>query len=169
MKIIAVADTHMPQRAKELPSVLLHALENADHIIHAGDITELDILDMLAAFAPVTAVAGNVDSAGVRAALGELQTLHAGRYCIGVCHGHGTKGKTLHRALAAFDGRAVDVVVFGHSHIPYFGIHDGVLALNPGSPTDKRRCLYYSYGVIEAGETLSARIVYFDRNGRIIS
>ena len=53
MRIIAVADTHMPERARTLPAVLRAALENADHIIHAGDITIPDILDILAAFAPV--------------------------------------------------------------------------------------------------------------------
>ena len=169
MIIVATADTHMPKRAKTLPAVLRAALENADHIIHAGDITIPDILDILAAFAPVTAVAGNVGDAALRLALDEHRILRAGRFSIGVCHGHGTKGKTLDRALAAFNGQHVDAVVFGHSHIPYLGMHDGVLVLNPGSPTDKRRNLYYSYGVIETGETLSARIVYFDRNGRIIA
>lgn len=167
MRIIVVADTHMPKRAKVLPAALRAALESADHIIHAGDITIPEVLDILASFAPVTAVAGNADSAALREALGERQTLRTGCHCIGVYHGHGTKGKTLNRALAAFYGQHVDAVVFGHSHIPYLGVHDGVLALNPGSPTDKRRSPYYSYGVIEAGETLSARIVYFDRHGRI--
>ena len=168
MIIVATADTHMPKRAKTLPAVLRAALENADCIIHAGDITTPDILDMLAAFAPVTAVAGNADDAALRAELGERRILRAGSFTIGVCHGHGTKGKTLDRALSAFEGRQVDAVVFGHSHIPYLGVHDGVMALNPGSPTDKRRNPYYSYGVIEAGETLSARIVYFDGHGCII-
>lgn len=169
MRIVATADTHMPKRAKTLPTALRAALENADSIIHAGDITKPDILDVMAAFASVTAVAGNADDAALRAALGERQILRAGRFRIGVCHGHGVKGKTLDRALAAFDGQHVDAVVFGHSHIPYLGMHNGVLALNPGSPTDKRRNPYYSYGLIEAGETLSARIEYFDRHGRVIA
>jgi len=169
MRIVATADTHMPKRAKTLPAVLQAALGSADHIIHAGDITMPDILDMLAAFASVTAVAGNADDEALRLALDERRILRTGRFRVGVCHGHGTRGKTLDRALAAFDGQQVDAVVFGHSHIPYLGIHNGVLMLNPGSPTDKRRNPYFSYGMIEAGETLSARIVYFDRHGRVIA
>ena len=169
MRIVATADTHMPKRVKTLPYALQAMLEKADQIIHAGDITKSDILDMLAAFAPVTAVAGNADDAALREMLVERRILRAGRFRIGVCHGHGTRGKTLERALDAFNGQHVDAVVFGHSHIQYLGIHDGVLALNPGSPTDKRLSPYYSYGMIEAGETLSARIVYFDEYGHIIA
>lgn len=71
MRIVATADTHMPKRAKTLPTALRAALENADSIIHAGDITKPDILEVMAAFAPVTAVAGNADDAALRAALGE--------------------------------------------------------------------------------------------------
>jgi hypothetical protein len=59
----------------------------------------------------------------------------------------------------------VHAIIFGHSHIPYCAYHGGVLLFNPGSPTDKRRNEYFSFGVIETGETLSARIVYFDARG----
>ncbi len=156
-----LADTHIPRRAKALPGCILAALTDADHIIHAGDITGMEVLDTLAAFAPVTAVAGNIDPPELRNALGEKKRLRRGGFVIGVCHGHGSRGTTLQRAIAAFEGEEADMVVFGHSHIPYLGHHDGMLLLNPGSPTDKRRSPYYSYGVIETGETLSARLVYF--------
>ena len=168
MRIIALSDTHIPRRAKELPRAVLAALAEADHIIHAGDITAPQLLDALAEYAPVTAVSGNADLPELQYALGEKKLLRLDGFVIGLCHGHGQKGTTLQRAAAAFEGEGVDAVVFGHSHIPYLGYHGGMLLLNPGSPTDKRRNPYYSYGVIETGETLSAHIVYFDKNGIIV-
>lgn len=168
MKIIVLSDTHMPHRAKELPPIVLSALAEADHIIHAGDITVPEVLEALAACAPVTAVAGNGDPPELQQALGETKLVHAGGFVIGVCHGHGSKGNTLERAVRAFAAECVDAVVFGHSHVPYVGHRGGVLLLNPGSPTDKRRNPYYSYGVLETGETLSARIVHFDGEGAVM-
>ncbi len=165
MKIVVLSDTHMPKKARVFPAPLLAALADADHIIHAGDIALPSVLDMLAAFAPVTAVAGNVDPPELRAALGEARRLRLGGFWLGVCHGHGTKGTTKQRAIDRFADEQVDAIIFGHSHIPCCEYHGGVLLLNPGSPTDKRRNPYCSFGVIEAGETLAARIVYFDRAG----
>ncbi len=165
MRIIALSDTHIPRRAKELPRTVLAALANADHIIHAGDITAPHVLDALAVYAPVTVVSGNADPSELQDALGEKRLLRLDGFVIGVYHGHGRKGTTLQRAAAAFEGEAVDAVVFGHSHNPYLAYHGGVLLLNPGSPTDKRRNAYFSYGVIKTGKTLSAHLVYFYKNG----
>ncbi len=167
MRIVALSDTHMPRRAKELPQPVRAALADTDYIIHAGDITALEVLDTLAAYAPVAAVAGNIDPPELRDALSEKKLLRLCGFAIGICHGHGSKGSTLQRAIAAFEGAGANMVVFGHSHIPYLGRHDGTLLLNPGSPTDRRRSPFFSYGVIETGETLSARLVYFDREGTL--
>jgi len=164
---MVLSDTHMPRRAKALPQCVIAALADAEHIIHAGDITALEVLDTLATFAPVTAVAGNIDPPEMQRALGEKKLLRLGGFAIGVCHGHGSKGSTLQRAIATFEGEGVDLVVFGHSHIPYLGQHDGVLLMNPGSPTDKRRGKCFSYGMIETSETISASIVYFDGEGAL--
>ena len=142
-------------------------MADADYIIHAGDITAPQVLDVLAAYAKVMAVSGNADPPELQEVLGEKKILRLDGSVIGVYHGHGLKGTTLQRAAAAFEGTDVDAVVFGHSHIPYIGHHEGVLLLNPGSPTDRRRNPYYSYGVIETGKTLSARIVYYDKSGMI--
>jgi putative phosphoesterase len=165
MKIIVLADTHMPKRAKALPETVRTALADADHIIHAGDITDPAVLDMLAGFAPITAVAGNADPPELSEALGEKKLLFLDGFRFGIYHGHGSKGKTLDRALNTFTGQTVDAIIFGHSHNPYLERHGGVLVMNPGSPTDKRRNAYYSYGVIETGEKLSGHIMYFDKDG----
>jgi putative phosphoesterase len=55
--------------------------------------------------------------------------------------------------------RDADVVLYGHSHMPMLSGHDSMLLLNPGSPTQKRFAPYRSYGILEIGETIEARIV----------
>ena len=62
MKIGVISDTHIPKRAKALPEVVLKAFKDLDHIIHAGDIMSIGVLNTLKELAPVTAVAGNLDS-----------------------------------------------------------------------------------------------------------
>ena len=63
-------------------------------------------------------------------------------------HGDGARGTTLDRARAAFAGETVDVIAFGHSHIPYLARHDGVWVVNPGSITDRRRQPHHSFAVL---------------------
>ena len=150
----------MPRRGRELPRFLLSSLEGVDMIIHAGDLTEIWVLEMLSRIAPVTAVAGNVDPPEVAIALGYKKVLEIEGKTIGVFHGHGSKGKTVDRAYSAFT--KADCVIFGHSHIPYCLKHGGVLMFNPGSPTDKRRQPRYSFGLINVDEVIVGKIVYFD-------
>ena len=161
MIIGVLSDTHIPRRAKTLPLALLNAFEGVDHIIHAGDILSLDVIRQLDELAPVTAVAGNVDPPETKGRFGEKTILTLGDFRIGVVHGHGKGGSTVSRAFAAFQGEAVDCIVFGHSHIPYNQYHDGILMFNPGSPTDKRRCSRFSFGMIELSDSLKASHIYF--------
>ncbi len=168
MTIGVVSDTHIPGKAKVLPEIMLRHFSGVDHIIHAGDIRCAGVLEQLARLAPVTAVAGNVDPPEFAGELGEKKVLELGGYRIGVTHGHGNGGTTLSRASACFIQDHVDCIVFGHSHIPYLAEEGGVLLLNPGSPTDKRRNPYYSFGLIETGQRLCANILYFDASGRYI-
>ncbi len=161
VKIGVLADTHIPSKAKELPEFLIDKFKDVDHIIHAGDIVSLDVIRQLETLAPVTAVAGNVDPPELKKLLGENKTVSFGRFCIGVFHGHGSKGNTLERAISCFKDRSIDCIIFGHSHMPYCAYHDQVLLFNPGSPTNKRRNKQYSFGIIECGYTLKAQHVYF--------
>ena len=168
MKIGVISDTHISGRAKRLPDIVLDSFAGADHIIHAGDIGELSVLTVLEGLAPLTAVAGNIDTAESWDILGKKRIVTLGQVTVGVVHGHGEKGRTLDRAIGSFEAQAVRCVVFGHSHIPYCGYHGGVLLFNPGSPTDKRRNPYYSFGILEInGEEITPRLVFFDRAGRV--
>ncbi|CAI6033145.1 metallophosphoesterase family protein [Cohnella sp. JJ-181] len=166
MKILVVADTHMPRMSKRLPSALLRELTDAAAIIHAGDWTRMSVYEALAAYAPVYGVVGNNDGPEIAARFGmrELLTLDGCR--IGVVHGHGAplRTKTEAYALSAFKSEKLDAIVYGHSHVPILRREPagGMLIFNPGSPTDKRRQPRYSFGIMETKDgKLSARHVYY--------
>jgi len=161
-RIVVLSDTHMPYSARHLPAAVVRALERASLILHAGDLTEMSVLETLAAFAPVEAVRGNVDSPELREILPARRELSLAGWRVGLVHGDGTTGTTLLRALSAFTKRNVHCVVFGHSHQPLVERHGDVLLVNPGSPTDKRRQPRYSFALLHPGETLEAELVYFD-------
>ncbi|ARU60694.1 YfcE family phosphodiesterase [Tumebacillus avium] len=163
MKIAVISDTHMPKMAKQVPPKLVEGLRDVDLILHAGDWQTLDVVEMFEQFAPVNGVAGNVDGAEIAARFGRQKVLTLGGYKIGLVHGDG-KGKTTEqRAVAAFAGEKVDVIVFGHSHLPLYQVlEDGTILFNPGSATDKRRQAQFSYGLIEIGDGLTVRHVFYD-------
>ncbi len=165
MKIGVIADTHLYHRAVPLPGIVMDIFADVDHIIHARDIVGTDVIPSLEEMAPVTAVTGNLDTAEVRKRYGEKAIVTLGGFSIGICHGEGKRGRTADRALGCFAGEDVDCVVFGHSHIPYCRVHDGILLFNPGSPTDKRRNQYFSVGIMDIGDTISPGLVFFNANG----
>ncbi len=142
-----VSDTHIPRRVRALPGELYAALEGVDLILHAGDLVREDVLADLEPLARVVAVAGNMDMEPLPARLGRAALIEVGPWRIGLVHGdRGTAGTTPARALEVFAGSAVDAVVFGHSHQPLVETRDGVLLLNPGSPTDHRAEPWPTYG-----------------------
>ncbi|MEW6541411.1 MAG: metallophosphoesterase [Bacillota bacterium] len=156
-----MADTHIPSRARAVPAPVLEAFARVDLIIHAGDLTDLKVLDDLSRLAPVAAVAGNMDSWEVRRRLGETRLLELEGFRIGILHGHGGYAGAQHRALAAFPG--AHCVVFGHTHAPYCErSSSGVLLFNPGSPTDRRRQPRASYGLLHLGREIRGEIRYLD-------
>lgn len=161
MRVGVLSDTHIPLRAKKLPDEVLQAFEKVDHIIHAGDIVSGEVLDVLKNLAPVTAVGGNVDPEQLRGALGEKKIVILSGYRIGITHGHGKSGRTLDRAIKCFENDSVDCIIFGHSHIPYCGVMDRILLFNPGSPTDKRRNNFFSFGMLELGAEIKAKHIFF--------
>lgn len=161
MKIGVIADTHIPLKAKSLPGEVLQAFRDVDHIIHAGDIASLEVLETLSRFAPVTAVSGNVDPPGIQESLGTKKIITLEGYRIGITHGHGKTGRTQDRAVKCFADEQVDCIIFGHSHIPFCHHVNDVLLFNPGSPTDKRRNEFFSYGILELGAVIRANHIFF--------
>jgi uncharacterized protein len=145
---VVLADTHISRRARALPEELVPYLERADLILHAGDLIEASVLDELSLYAPVRAVKGNVDPPDVN--LPETLEFDFGGARIAMIHDSGRKEGRRRRLKRRFpDAR---VVVFGHSHVPFLEDENGLLLLNPGSPTDKRRQPHHTFALLRTEE-----------------
>ncbi|MCT2537703.1 metallophosphoesterase [Aquibacillus koreensis] len=162
MKIVVIADTHIPKRAKKLPKRLLEELKDADLIFHVGDWQTTTVLEELSQYAPVEGVAGNVDPVEIHELFGEKKVFDFEHISIGLTHGDGKSKTTEKRALDHFAFDDVDIIIFGHSHIPVLKVDEGILLFNPGSPTDKRRQAMYSFGVIEIREVVTLKHIFFE-------
>lgn len=138
MRVVALSDTHAPRFWKRCPPAVARHLDGADLVLHAGDVCRAEVLDELAAFAPVRVVLGNNDGPDV-AAWGAPETLDLDLdgLRVSMVHDSGAATGRLARLRRRFP--AADLVVFGHSHIPWDQSGDGLRVVNPGSPTDRRR------------------------------
>ncbi|WP_409251016.1 metallophosphoesterase family protein [Bacillus sp. SCS-153A] len=160
LKIVVLSDTHMPNRGKELPPVLIKELKSAELIIHAGDWNTLEVYEELKEYGRVEGVSGNTDEQAILDAFPKRQVLNVQGYSIGVVHGDGTGKTTEKRALEAFEEN-MDIIIFGHSHIPYTRFSSGTLLFNPGSATDKRKHPFYSFGIIELGNEVKTQHIFY--------
>lgn len=161
MRAVVLADTHIvPGGRRRLPDEVYDALDEADVILHAGDVVTFDLLDELEGFAPVIAVLGNNDDGVLAGRLPETRVDVLEGVRIGMIHDSGATAGRPARMRRQFPD--ADLVVYGHSHIPCNAPGDGgQLLFNPGSPTDKRMQPVATYGVLEldAGRIADARII----------
>jgi putative phosphoesterase len=160
LHVAVVSDTHAPRFWKRMPPAVAEQLAAVDVILHAGDVCVPSVLDELAAFAPVHVVQGNNDGDDV-AAWGAPETLEIelDGVRVAMIHDSGARTGRARRMRARFPD--ADLVVFGHSHIPWDTQEDGQRLFNPGSPTDKRRQPRGTMGrlVLDDGRIVSASIV----------
>ena len=147
MRIVVLSDTHMPRSAEDLPAVVYEEIGKCDMIIHAGDFVEKELYDKLKSLRQTVAVIGNMDSVKFRGILNSKEVIEIGKLKIGVIHGYGAPSDLLDTVRKEFS--KVDVIVFGHSHKPMVLEKNGVLYINPGSPTDAVYAPYNSYGILE--------------------
>ncbi|HZW95645.1 MAG TPA: metallophosphoesterase family protein [Candidatus Eremiobacteraceae bacterium] len=136
-----VSDTHGLLRPEAM-----EALRGSEHIIHAGDVGELEILAALSAIAPLTAIRGYVDKGAWARKLRETEVLGLGGVSIYVVHD--LVQLDLKPRAAGFS-----VVVSGHSHVPKQESRDGVLYFNPGSAGPRRFKLPVSVGRLIVNES----------------
>jgi uncharacterized protein len=146
LRVGLVSDTHGLLR----PEVRAY-LRGSDHIVHAGDVGDPDILEELAAMAPVTAVRGNCDRGPWADRLREIETLRVGECLIYVIH-------DLAQLRIEPGALGIRVVIAGHSHQPAVEERGGVLFVNPGSGGPRRFKLPVAAGeLVVAGNRVSAR------------
>lgn len=153
MKIAVISDTHTRGAQRPVPPGAWPYLESSDHILHAGDVTDPEVLDEFRALAPVTVVMGNCDGSEVRDWGAKDQVVIAlGGIPIGMIHDSGLDPGRRERMRKLFP--EARVVVFGHSHQPVNEDADGLLLFNPGSATWKRKAPFTSMGLLWIDEGL---------------
>jgi putative phosphoesterase len=145
VRLVMMSDTHIPKRARDLPAEVWAAVDAADVVIHAGDWVDVPLLDALEArSARLIACYGNNDGPALRRRLPEIARTELDGVRLAVVHETGPATGREARCAARFPD--IDVLVFGHSHIPWDTTTDtGLRLLNPGSPTDRRRQPFATY------------------------
>jgi putative phosphoesterase len=145
VRLLLIADTHVPKRARDLPARVWDEVAEADVVLHAGDWVEPHLLDDLERRAKrLVACWGNNDGAELRRRLPERADVNLGGLRFTVVHETGAA--TGREARMAKQYPDTDVLVFGHSHIPWdTTAKTGLRLLNPGSPTDRRRQPFCTY------------------------
>lgn len=150
MRVLLLADTHLPTRAKQLPEQVWQEVEAADLVVHAGDWVVPALLDELEERATaLLACWGNNDGAELRRRLPEVARADVEGVRVAVVHETGQSRGRDARMRAAYPD--TDLLVFGHSHIPWDTSHEGLRLLNPGSPTDRRRQPHCTYLTLTLG------------------
>jgi putative phosphoesterase len=152
VSLVMTADTHVPHRARDLPASLWAAIGAADVVVHAGDWVDAALLDLFEARSRwLIGVYGNNDHGPLRQRLSEVARAEFEGVRIAVVHETGDKKGREARCAARFPD--ADVLVFGHSHIPWDTTADnGLRLLNPGSPTDRRRQPHGTYVTATASD-----------------
>ena len=144
-RLLIIADTHVPKRARTLPDPVWAAVAEADVVVHAGDWVDVALLDELQERSRrLVAVHGNNDHGALRERLPEVAFAELGGVRMAVVHETGAAAGRERRCEERFP--EADVLVFGHSHIPWDSTAgSGLRLLNPGSPTDRRRQPHCTY------------------------
>ncbi len=170
MKIGVISDTHLApggirkvaskifQKVSEdldsLQLLLQPHFQDAQAIIHCGDLVDLSMLEMLKEFGEVYAVAGNMDPAMIKDTLPSTRIVELAKFRIGIIHGWGAPDGLSVRVRQKFPGEKLDCICFGHSHTPYAKLESGILMFNPGSATDRRFAPKRTIGILHLDDRI---------------
>jgi putative phosphoesterase len=148
VRLLLLADTHVPRRAKTLPAVVWDEVDRADLVVHAGDWVDVGLVSEIEARATLLGCVGNNDGSELRTRLPDVARAELDGLRLAVVHETGPSVGRNERMATLFP--EVDVLVFGHSHIPWDATAStGLRLLNPGSPTDRRRQPFCTYMTVE--------------------
>lgn len=140
--VLVMSDTHVSDAAR-IPAAVFSLAERADHIVHAGDHSCLEVVRVLGQYAPVTSVRGNIEDSEAAGVLPDTDVVTVSGVTFGIVHDAGSANGRDQRLRTMFP--ACDVRVYGHTHMP--DIHraaDGSWTVNPGSPTQRRRAPHHT-------------------------
>lgn len=157
IRIGVISDTHLGRPTQELKALLQGSFKGVEIILHAGDLTELAVLEAFAG-KNILAVCGNMDSQAARKHLPTHRVFQAGKFTIGMVHGWGGPQEIEERIAKEF--QKVDCIVYGHTHTPSQKEMDEIVFFNPGSFDGRRGGSARSVGILNLGETISGQIIY---------
>ena len=140
MRIGLISDTHMPGSLQDLWPQVYRAFEGVECILHGGDLHTLGVVDRLCDLAPTYVSAGNGDRGLQDERLKETWMLNLGGIKIGMIHRFPSPERRSREHISAyidrhFQGDFPQVMVYGHTHMEAVHEVDGILCVNPGSPT----------------------------------
>jgi putative phosphoesterase len=156
VKLGVISDTHLHLANQELAELMAGPFKEVDRIVHAGDLTELAVLEAFKG-KEVLAVCGNMDSPSVRKQLPSQRVFHVGKFKVGLVHGWGAPPGIEERIRRELED--VDCIIYGHTHAPSQNLQQGTFFFNPGSfggGVIRQR----SVGLLELGSTISGQIIY---------
>lgn len=150
-KIGIISDTHLSRPTDDFKSTLARYFDDVEIIIHAGDMTGRPTYDFLSKW-DLRAVAGNMDDYDLSALLPDKRIEEIEGWKIGITHGRGSPFWLEKFVLSAFEN--VDIIIFGHSHIPLSTKRGNIHLFNPGSYKSTR-----TLGVLELGDRVSFNFI----------
>jgi uncharacterized protein len=160
VRIGVLSDTHLHEVTQEFLGIYERYLSRVDLILHAGDVVSPELIDFLSASATgFYGVCGNMDPTALRQMLPDKKVVTVAGYRIGLIHGWGQADDLEDRIIPLF--HQVDIIVYGHSHIPSNHVRDRILLFNPGTATGYSASGKHSIGILELGETAQGTIVDF--------
>jgi uncharacterized protein len=165
-RLLLIADTHVPKRARDLPAPVWDAVDAADVVFHAGDWVDVALLDALQARSTrLVACWGNNDGPELRRRIPERADVTLDGVRFTVTHETGASGGRDARMAALYPD--TDVLVFGHSHIPWdTTASTGLRLLNPGSPTDRRRQPFCTYMTAAVADGVLSEVTLHELPGK---
>jgi putative phosphoesterase len=151
LRIVVLADTHV-HMLKHIPKKIINAISTVDLIIHAGDFTDVKLLEELKRLREVKAVQGNMDSMEIKTLLPVKEIIEVENKLIGITHGSGSPWGIEGRVKKMFESNPIDVIVYGHSHRSQNKVIDGILFFNSGKATD-------SFGILTIDREVNGEII----------
>jgi uncharacterized protein len=130
MAFLVISDLHVPDRAKNIPREIIEQARISEGVIYAGDFTGLETYEKLKSSSKnLIAVRGNCD----RLTLPEFVIFEEGGKKIGVLHSHHFGRGNISALEELAKSKGLDIIIFGHSHMPHIEKRGNILLINPGS------------------------------------